>query len=205
MQRMTRTVACAAFAAVVAMAVPAFAQPTSAPTKKDPVRYSAFAIQMQGGMSGAVQIAIERWTTDEERKALIGLVQVSSDSKADQQKLVGALQDIKERVGYLRTPNSLGYDLKYAWEKTLADGTRQVVIATDKPVSFLAASRQTRTMDYAFTLIEMRFPAGGGKGEGKLLGQSSLSVKDGKLEIEIYGQQPTRLNEITEKLPKESK
>ena len=196
-----------AAAAVVAMPVLAQKSPFTehVPTQKDPLRFSAFAVQMQAGMAGTLEIALERWTTDAERQALIGLVKVSTDRPQDQEKLLKALQDIKPRVGFIRTPNSMGWDLKYAYESKLPDGSRQIVIATDKPVSFLAAASQARTMDYAFSLIEMRFPAGSPKGEGKLLGQSSLSVKDGKLQIEIYGQEPTRLTEITEKKDKGTK
>lgn len=207
MNRSYRTFVGAVATAAVFSAALAAQQPYSEadPTAKDPLRFSAFAVQMQGGMAGEVEIAIERWSTDDERKALVGILQATTDKSSSQQKLLNALQDIKPRVGYVRTPNSLGWDLKYAHENQLPDGSRQVVIATDKPVSFLAAATQARTMDYAFSLIEMRFPAGSNKGEGKLLGQSSISVKDGKLEIELYGQQPTRLTTITEKNPKGKK
>ena len=195
-----------AVAALVGFAASAAAQFTEvAPTKKDPLRFEAFAVQMQGGMAGMVMITIERWTTDEERNALVGLLANTTLREQDQEKLVKALQDIKERAGFLNTPNSMGWDIKYAYQTQLPDGGRQVVVVTDKPVSFFAASRNTRTMDYAFTLIEMRFPKGSDKGEGKLLGQTSLSVKDGKLQIEIYGQEPTRLTQITEKNPKVKK
>jgi len=195
-----------ALAALVGFAAPVAAQFTEvAPTKKDPLRFEAFAVQMQGGMAGMVMITIERWTTDEERNALVGLLTNTTLREQDQEKLVKALQDIKERAGFLNTPNSMGWDIKYAYQNQLPDGGRQVVVVTDKPVSFFAASRNTRTMDYAFTLIEMRFPKGSDKGEGKLLGQTSLSVKDGKLQIEIYGQEPTRLTQITEKNPKVKK
>jgi hypothetical protein len=195
-----------AVAALVGFAAPVAAQFTEvAPTKKDPLRFEAFAVQMQGGMAGMVMITIERWTTDEERNALVGLLTNTTLREQDQEKLVKALQDIKERAGFLNTPNSMGWDIKYAYQNQLPDGGRQVVVVTDKPVSFFAASRNTRTMDYAFTLIEMRFPKGSDKGEGKLLGQTSLSVKDGKLQIEIYGQEPTRLTQITEKNPKVKK
>jgi len=195
-----------AVAALVGFAAPVAAQFTEvAPTKKDPLRFEAFAVQMQGGMAGMVMITIERWTTDEERNALVGLLANTTLREQDQEKLVKALQDIKERAGFLNTPNSMGWDIKYAYQTQLPDGGRQVVVVTDKPVSFFAASRNTRTMDYAFTLIEMRFPKGSDKGEGKLLGQTSLSVKDGKLQIEIYGQEPTRLTQITEKNPKVKK
>jgi len=84
----------------------------------------------------------------------------------------------------------------YAVENMLADGTRQIVIATDKPVSFAAAAGGSRVMDYPFTLIEMRPNE---KGEGTMLAASSvLTNKNGKLEIENYGQEPARLTSITE-------
>jgi hypothetical protein len=37
--------------------------PTDAPTKKDPLRLSAFNVSMPTGMAGVTEIAIERWTT----------------------------------------------------------------------------------------------------------------------------------------------
>jgi hypothetical protein len=196
------------FALAAALATSASAQQTfteAQPTKDAQLRFSAFAVNMQGGLAGNVEIAIERWTTDAERNALVELVKQTTDSPKDQERLLKALQDITPRVGFIRTANSMGWDLKYAYESTAADGSRQIVIATDKPVSFLAAARGARTMDYAFSVVEMRFPAGSNKGEGKLLAQTSLAVKNGKLELEIYGQEPTRLTTITEKNPKVKK
>lgn len=197
-----------AVAAIVVMPLLAQKAPYSeaTPTKDAPLRFTAFAVQMQGGgRAGEVEIAIERWSTDEERQALVTLVKATTDREKDQEKLVKALQDIEPRVGFIRTANSMGWDLKYAYETQLEDGSRQIVIATDKPVSFLAAFAGSRSMDYAFTLVEMRFPAGTSKGEGKLLAQSSIAVKDGKLQIELYGSEPTRLTTITEKNPKQKK
>jgi hypothetical protein len=195
----------AAAAVAVVVGVSAFAQQPSleqGPTKKDPLRFDAFAVQMQGGRAGSVQIVIERWSTDQERQMLIGLIGTKETDRDAQSKLIDGLQGIKERCGYIRTPNSMGWDLKYAKENMLPDGTRQIVVVTDKPVSFVAARAQTRTMDYPFSLIEMRFPPDGGKGEGKLLSQTSMSIKDGRLQLEIYGQEPTRLTNITERKKK---
>jgi hypothetical protein len=97
----------------------------------------------------------------------------------------------------MRTPNSIGWDLRYAVETKMADGTRQLVIATDKPVSFGAAASDSEAMDYPFTLIEMRMQPNE-KGEGKMLAASAISTKDGKLQLENYGQEPVRLTSITE-------
>jgi hypothetical protein len=162
------------------------------PSEKNPLRFSAFGVSMQAGVSGRIEIAIERWTTDQERIALLNLL-----AEKGQDKLVDALQDIKGRLGYIRTSNSLGWSLKYCRDNRLPDGTRQIVIATDKPVSFLAQVRGSRTLDYPFTLLELRMQEDG-KGEGKMLAQTALNVKNGRLEIENYGQEPVRLTTITQ-------
>lgn len=198
-RRFSVLVGAALIAAALAVAAPAMAQAPAAqgPTAKDPIRFSAFAVSMQAGISGTLDIAIERWTTDEERTMFLNTL-----AQKGQDRLLDVLQDVKLRTGYLRTPQSLGYDLRYCRENVLPDGTRQIVIATDKPVSFLAAATQARTMDYPFTLIEMRFPKGSMKGEGKMLAGTAMEVKDGRLQLENYGQQPVRLTTITQKVDK---
>lgn len=191
-----------AIGATFAVMTPVRAQKSyteSGPTVKDPLRFSAFAVQMQSGTSGDVEIAIERWTTSTERDALVALAKGATDRMGGQDKLLKGLQDIKTRAGYIRTPNSIGWDLKYAYEFHMPDGTRQIVIATDKPVSFLAAYADSRSMDYPFSLVEMQFPKGVNKGEGKLLARTQISTKDGKLQLELYGQEAVRLTTITER------
>ena len=151
-----------------------------------------------------IGIAIERWTTDAERNALVALVQTTTDKEADQRKLLKALQDIKVRAGFLNTPNSMGWDIKYAYESTLPDGSRQIVIVTDKPVSFAMAA-SGRAYDAAFSLIEIQFPKGSNKGVGKALARAGLSTKNGRLQIESYVNEPARLTEVTEAKPKTKK
>jgi hypothetical protein len=178
--------------------------PTENPTKKDPLRFSAFNVSMQTGMAGITEIAIERWSTQAERKALLGLVETAKLGEGGQRKLLNALQKIKPRTGYIRTPNSIGWDLRYAVENKMDDGTRQIVIATDKPVSFGAAASGSDVLDYPFTLIEMRMKPND-KGEGKMLAATSITVKNGRLELENYGQEPVRLTSITEEEKKKKK
>ena len=175
--------------------------PTETPTKKDPLRFSAFNVSMPTGVAGVTEITIERWTTVAERNGLLELVTTAKEGEGGQRKLLEALQKVKPRTGYIRTPNSIGWDLRYAVENKLEDGTRQIVIVTDKPVSFAAAASQGRVMDYPFTLIEMRMKPNE-KGEGKMLAATSISTKNGRLELENYGQEPVRLTEITEEQKK---
>jgi hypothetical protein len=188
-------------AVIAALVVPVVAQQPAerTPTVKDPIRFEAFAVQMNAGASGVIEIAIERWSTDEERQTLVGLAGTATDKSGGQNTLLNALQKVTPRVGFIRTPNSLGWDLRYAKEFHLPDGTRQIVLATDKPVSFAAAYADSESLDYPFGLVEMQFPKDSNKGEGKLLSRTALSTKNGRLELELYGSEATRLTTITEK------
>jgi hypothetical protein len=37
-------------------------------------------------------------------------------------------------VGRIRTPGSIGYDLRFAQQRKLPDGDREIVVATDRPM-----------------------------------------------------------------------
>jgi hypothetical protein len=180
----------------LALVAPLVAQQSAAPTKKDPLRFRAFNVSMPTGMSGVTEIIVERWTTPAERQSLLGLVATSKPGRGGQQKLLEALQDVEPRAGYMRTPNSLGWDIKYAYEFKMPDGSRQIVIATDKPVSF-AGAMDPGAQDHPFTLIEMRMKPDG-EGEGRMLAASSIATKDGRLQLENYGNEPVRLTSITQ-------
>lgn len=178
--------------------------PTENPTKEDPLRFSAFNVSMDTGMAGVTEITIERWTTGAERTALLELVETAKLGEGGQRKLLDALQKVKPRTGFIRTPNSMGWDLRYAVENKMDDGTRQIVVVTDKPVTFGAAASGSEAMDYPFTLIEMRMKPTE-KGEGKMLSATSISVKNGRMELENYGNEPVKLTSITESEKKPKK
>lgn len=164
--------------------------------KPRPLRMTAFAVNMSGvGRGGAqtLQIVIERWSTDEERKRLIEtLVEKGSD------KLLDALEDIKPRAGFIRTARSLGWDITFAREQELPGGGRRIVFGTDRPIGFYEMRNNSRSADYEFMLCEIRLGADG-KGEGKLATAAKVSYdKDQqKIEIENYGTQPVRLTQVT--------
>jgi hypothetical protein len=192
-----------AFIATIAVMVPVSAQqPAAGPTEKDPLKFTAFAVNMANPIQATISIEITRWSTPAERQQLISLIPPKANRESDQTKLYEALKKIKPVTGYIRSSNLRTWELKYANENKLPDGTRQIVIVTDKVVTIFGASSLSDRNDYPFSLIEMRFPAGGGDGEGKLLGQTAISVKDGRLELEIYGQEPTNLTTIKQEKKK---
>ena len=187
-----RKIAVLAIVAGFLLAGPAQAQEKKA-EKPKPYRFTAFAINMNSGpRAGMIDIVLERLTTPEERDGLI-----AAFVEGGQDKLLPALQKIRPRVGYIRTPNSLGYDLQYAYRFVNSDGTSRVIIGTDRPINFWEASRQPRTIDNPFTIIEMRLDAKG-EGEGRMAAGTKISKsRDGKtVELENYGISPVALNNI---------
>jgi hypothetical protein len=161
--------------------------------KPKPYRFTAFAINMGSGPKAfTVDIVLERLSTDEEREGLI-----AAFVEGGQDKLLPALQKVRPRVGFIRTPNSIGYDLQYAWRFVNSDGSSRLVIATDRRINFWEARNQPRTIDYPFTIIEMRLDAKG-EGEGRMAAGTKITrSKDGKtVELENYGISPVALNNI---------
>jgi hypothetical protein len=154
-------------------------------------------VSLGTGKAGVVDITISRWSTDEEREMLLTTLQ-----EFGQDKLLAALEKIRPPVGYMRTPNSIGYDLYYARNNPQADGSRKVVLATNRRVSFREAANDTRSMQYQFTLIEIHIDKNG-KGEGKLVPAAKVSwdTKTKKIEIENYNALPVDLTNVTAKTP----
>jgi len=157
--------------------------------------FTAFAINMGTigtGANSSVDITIERWSTDAERDRLLNVFQTQQ-----QEGLLTALQRVKPRVGFIRLPNSVGYDLRYARQFPDDEGGRRIVIATDRRISFREARNQPRSIDYPFTLIEMRLNRDD-EGVGKMSIATRITWNKDKnvLELENYNTEPVRLNNI---------
>ena len=157
-------------------------------------RFSAVAINMGGfgpAQAGPVEIVITRWSTDAERERLTAVLMDKGP-----EALLSALRDTR-RVGYFRTPNSLGYDLHFAWDAPQADGGRHIVLATDRPIGFWEAADQPRSIDYPFTLVELRLNRDG-EGEGKMSIAARITANKefNLIELEDYALQPVRLTSV---------
>jgi hypothetical protein len=182
-----------AAAALVVLMTPVLAQSSKQnPTLPD--RFTAFAVAMgAGGPSGAgrVDILITRYSTDAEEKQLLTTL-----AERGPDKLLDILQNMP-RLGNIRTPDTLGYDLRFARRTVISDGAERIVIITDRPIGFWEASRQPRVSDYPFTVIEMHI-APNGRGEGKMSVATKIDLDPDKktLILENYTSQPVMLNEI---------
>ena len=141
-----------------------------------------------------IMIGVDRWSTDAEQARFLDILR-----NGGQAALIDALQHAPA-VGYIRTANSLGYELRYARSVEMPDGSRRVVVATDRPVRFREAATPTRSRYYNFAIAQMRFPAGQ-KGSGKFAPATSISIDPSAqtLVIENYGIEPVRMSSITDK------
>jgi hypothetical protein len=159
--------------------------------------FTCFAANLGTGQAGVIDITIYRWSTDAEREMLLTTLQ-----EFGQDKLLAALEKIRPPVGFMRTPTSIGYDLYYARNHPQPDGSRKVVLATNRQVSFREVSNDTRSMQYQFTLIELHLDKNG-KGEGKLVPAAKVSwdTKAKKIEIDNYNALPVDLVNVTAKKP----
>lgn len=180
------------------------ARPVLAAPPPTPLRLSALAVNMSGiGRTDPqrVEIVLERWSTDAERAQLIDTLK-----KSGSDALLDALQKIKPRTGYIRTTTSLGWDLQFARIYDLPKGGYRIVFATDRPMGFYEVRNSTRSSDYEFMFAEIRVGPDG-PGEGKLVAAARITFDKGedKIEIENYGNEPVRLNDVRIELDKKDK
>ena len=162
----------------------------AAQTMGQPEEFNAVAIVNNnlGSGSGRVIMRVQRWSTEAERTRLTAALQKGSDA------LLDALRD-QRSVGTIRTPDSLGYDLRYAYQEPGEDGGRRIVIATDRPIGFWEARNQPRSIDYPFTVIQMEIGKDG-EGKGTLSLATKVMPRGNVIILENFATSPVMLTKI---------
>jgi hypothetical protein len=181
-------------AIVVGSALLATIAGPSAQTHGEKEDFTAVAIANNTVQSGAgtVLISVERWSTAAERERLVSTL-LNKGPRA----LLDALQDTRP-VGRIRTPDSIGYDLHYAFQTPGEDGGRRIVIATDRPIGFWEAYDQPRTVEYPFTIVQMQIGPDG-RGTGTLSEFTKVIAYENNIFLENFANAPVMLTEIRAK------
>lgn len=160
-----------------------------------PEHYAAFAVSTGGprtaAVAGQIDITITRWSTETEVDRFLTALR-----KGGHEALIDEFHDV-EPVGTIRSPGSLGYDLRYAHAEDLGDGLRRITLATDRPMSFYETVNRPPSSDYPFTYVELRVNSEG-RGEGKLAIASALATTRSGNTLQVYNfdTQPIQLNEV---------
>src|SRR5262249_11287931 len=155
--------------------------------------FSATAVNLDapaGAVATPIEILVERWSTNAERERLITTILESGQDRA-----LEVLQKLP-RIGSIRSTTSLGYDLRFAQHTPGSNGTDRIIIMTDRPVGFWEAASGFRTLDYPFTVIEMRIGSNG-RGDGRMtIGTKIIADRDTRsIILENYNVQPVALND----------
>jgi hypothetical protein len=203
MKRNERLLAFCALALAGAILREPLVRAAQEPALKLPVRLTTWAVSMSNvatGKNAVIDINITRWSTPAERQTLITAFQ-----EKGQDGLLRALQKTKA-TGRFRIPGwmgpdpmgwRLGWDLHYAWHQPSEDGGHRLLIATDRQMSFEELRNQPRTVDYPFTLIEIRLNKDGeGEGKAAVATQIKMDKKKNTIELENYSTEPVRLNQV---------
>jgi hypothetical protein len=157
-------------------------------------RFTAIAVDVSNvGRTGegTVEIVVNRWSTEAERDRLLTTL-----LEKGPEKLLSTLQDTKP-VGYIRTPNRIGYDLHFARSTPGEDGGERITLATDRRISFWEATNRPRSFDYPFTVIELHVGRDG-QGEGKMSVATKITAdaQHKTIVLEDYANQPVMLHDI---------
>jgi hypothetical protein len=154
-------------------------------------RFTAVAVDLDRGIQTRLDIVVNRWSSQAEQQRLMNVVY---NQGAD--KLLDALRDAPT-VGYIRTPESLAWDLHFAAHMKGKDGGERVILATDRPLSFSELWNQSRTVDYPFTVIELRLnDSGDGDGTMSFATKIIPDKENNIITLENYGTQRVRLQQV---------
>ncbi len=163
-----------------------------AQTRGEAEHFAANFVDLNTGRAGPVQMSVTRWTTEAERTAFQQAI-----FKKGQNELLDVLRDSRS-VGRIYTPGNIGYDLRYAESKALPDGGREIILATDRPMSFREITNRPISSQYPFTWVQFRIrPDGTGEGTlfvaARIIGEEA----DDLIEVQDFAISPVRLRNIT--------
>jgi hypothetical protein len=163
----------------------------SAQTMGTPEKYTATAMNINNGQAGNIDITVNRWSNDKQRDALMAVM-----VNKGPEKLLDALQDMPA-MGHFGAPGNLSWDIHFARKSMLPDGGERVVLITDRRIGFWEAANQPRSIDYPFTVIELRLNRDG-EGEGKMsiATKIMLDKKENMVTLENYETSPVRLTNV---------
>jgi hypothetical protein len=162
-----------------------------AQTQGEPEHFTANAVDINTAQTGRIEIQVNRWSTQAERTGLMQTL-----FKKGSEALLEAVRDLRP-VGRIYSTGSIGYDLRFAYQRKLPEGGREIVLATDRPMNFWELTNQPRSADYPFTWVQLQMRPDG-TGEGKLAVAAKIigEEADRLIEVEDYALRPIKLNNV---------
>jgi hypothetical protein len=154
------------------------------------IQATAMGTSTQMGKVVNVNIHIDQFSTQDDRKALI-----DAFKRSGQDGLVDVLEDMKPKGRVRFASGGVGNDVKYIIELPSESG-RRFRLVTDRNLAFGELYAGTRSTDYSVGVIELDLTPDG-KGSGTVLPACKLTVdkKTQQIEVETY-QNPWKLTNL---------
>ena len=154
------------------------------------VQATAMGTSTQMGKMFDVNIIIEQFSTQDDRKALI-----DAFTRSGQNGLVGVLEHMKPKGQVRFASGGVGNDVKYIIELPSENG-RRLRLVTDRNLAFGELYEGTRSRDYSVGAIDLVLTPDG-KGSGTVLPACKLTVDKKKKQIEVETfQNPWKLTNL---------
>jgi hypothetical protein len=168
-----------------------------ATAQKSIEKYKANAIMQTAGAGSMAEINIYRWSSDEEREQILEVNKKATAADRKNDRDVAKELRGMEKAGYAFFAGKQGYPLRYARSFDMGDGKRQIILATDRPVSFQEAYKQSRLGDFDVTVVVLTVDAeGNGEGVLSIGTEVKWNESSGKLEVTNVTSQPTKLTNV---------
>lgn len=142
---------------------------------------------LAAGRASALDLTVKRWTTAEERQAILEVL-ATNDGK----KILRFLEDLPE-VGFIRIPGRQGVELSYAYEFE-EGGKRTVVLATERSLASMPTLMDPG-LEYLVAVIVLRLDEDG-TGDGNILPALELEMKGDRLEVVSSAADPITLTKV---------
>jgi hypothetical protein len=162
------------------------------PEKQKEEHYSAVASNVSELAAAGIvplDIWITRYTDDAEEEKLMAAL--------DQKGQDGLLEAFRRTpaVGRMRAPGQLATEFHYARQYMGKDGRRRIILATDRAIGFIEATNRGRSMEYPFTMLELRVDDSG-QGDGQLFLAARFIRTGNLLVLENFGTQAVVISRV---------
>ena len=162
--------------------------------KKVIERFEATAMDLDSARATIIDIGVFEWSTEEDRQALI-----EAFNEGGNDAVYKHLSKQPE-MAYLRAPNTMGYQLRYAFQYE-ADGKRHIIFSADRPLAGFEVMRNTDSSKDNVSLVTLELDPATGKGTGAMIFGAKFehNKKTGQLQIETISMNPTKFTKVETK------
>ena len=168
--------------------------------KKEPIeKYQANALAMDGpagSKSSTLSINIYEWSDEDDREMVVDAIKEATENKRAYRAVPDNLRKLG-KAGYMFLAGGQGWPIRYA-KAFEVDGKREIVLATDRPITFSEVYSGSAVRDFDITLIVLKFDSGSTTGEGVLSVGTEIKWNDAKDQLEItnFSSQPVKLGDV---------